>query len=392
MRAQAVSLSNKLDKLLLDSSRDNAEVADTYLKIFELVPHEDMGKLAALNAYAYFFALGKTDAASGLLEEIAKVYSSDETCPNVLDLSSPLRLVASAKVEKARLLAKKGLYLAAIEEISLVRRGKKAVTEGFCGMPIGDFLYFGPTEAVLDLFEAELTSNIEPTSGISRYNALLDEHKGSELAWINRQGVKYPLDVAALQMCAELVDDEAFSFERANDILQDISEKCWTDDCRAQALLSRAELWEFKPEARTRAKSTETEELLAKLITSYQDIVTKRWEAGKMTIAKPACVAAMKLAELYKQTGRHAEGSKRLADLLNDVKDSDVKGHITLAIAGLLLDIEGPNSASVQNYYLKCLTDYAYEPYYPFKEQKPKYLIDAVPENIKKELLGERTR
>lgn len=390
--AKVGALLRQLDKLLLASDQDTNELVDIYLKIFESSPHEDVGKLAALNAYAYLLALNRLDAASGLLAEIAKVYGPDETCPNLLNPAFPLRLVASAKVERARLFAKSGLYQAGLEEIAFVRRGRKAGTEGFCGMPIGEFVYFGPTEVVLDLFEAELMSKIEPASGLSQFSSILSEHKGLPLAWFVRQGVKYPLDFAVVEMVFEVVGSEVFSFERASQILQDISKKCWTDECRAQALFLRAELWELKTEARTQAKALEVEEILTNLIKGYEGVLIKKWSSNKMTITKPACVAAIKLAELYKKTDRHAMGSKRLAELLDVVKSNDTKGHITVAIAKLLEDVEGPSSSNVQSYYTKCLTEYALEPYYPYKEDKPRYIIDAVPDGVKREIIGERSR
>jgi len=392
VQAQIIELSNQLDQLLDTEARDDEAIADIYLKIFELAPHERIGKLAALNAYAYLSALSRSQAALGLLEEVYSVYLPDEECPNPLDIRYPIRLAATAKVEKARVLARRGLYQAALEELLLVRRGRKAGTEGFSGMPVGRFRYFGPTEVLVDLFTVDFISKLDAAAGLVRYRSLMKDYKGSPSAWLNVQGVRYSLDRAVAEKVFRLVSDELFLFARADQELKAAFSGCWTDECRAETLLLRARLRNLRPEGKTQAKASEQETFLAELIAEFEGVLIRRLESDKVLVEKPSCVAAMELSRLYRRTNQHVRGLNKLKELLDGAKDREVRGHLTLAIAELSLDSEGPTSHATLDFYKKCLTEYAFEPYYPYSERKPRFLVDAVPASIRKEVVGEPRR
>ena len=391
VEAQIIALSNQLDRLLELRYRDDGLVADIYLRMFELAPHRETGKLAALHAYAYLFELGRTEAALGLLEEMARTYLPDEEVTNLMDPRYPLRLAASAKVERARLLAKKGLYQAALEELALVRCGKKAGVEGFAGMTVGEFRYFAPTEVLVALYEALLTSKLDAAAGLVRYRSILEDFRGSDMAWINFEGVRYPLDRAVAEKVFDLVSGELFLFARADAELKDVFDRCWTDECRAQALLLRAELRAKRPEGATQSGMAEQEKFLTKLVRDFAAVRFKRLERTGIVVYRPSCVAALELGRLYSRAKRHAYGIRKLEELLDEAKDGEIKGHIALAIARTYMDSEGPQSPGARKYFARCLTEYAFEPYYPYRESEPKYIIDAVDEGIREEILGGST-
>ncbi len=390
--AQLVELANQLDRLLALADRDDEAIASIYLKTFELAPHRESGMRAALNAYAYLSALGHSRAALGLLEEMFGVYRADEECPNPVDARYPIRLAASAKIEKARVIAQKGLYQLALEELALVEHGKKAGAGGFSGMPAGRFRYFGPTEALVALFRAEFTSKLDPAAGLVRYRAIMRNCGEAGRAWVNLQGARYALDRAAVEGIFDLVRSDLFPFARADQELQDALTLCRTDECRAEALLLRARLRSTRREGAGQARGSEQEDFLIELIRKYGSVSLEKAESGGVVVEKPSCVAAMELSRLYRRTKRHASGARRIEELLGEVRDRDLAAHLTLALAELVADAEGPTSHAALKLYRRCLTEYAFEPYYPYDGRKPRYIVDAVPRRIREEILGASQR
>ncbi len=190
----------KIRKLREATPVDHKAIAETYILIFNKFHAYEQGKMAAWEAYEIYVSIKDYTNATALLTMIMSVYGYEGTMENPLDKSMPVSLRATARIELAKLYAKRGDLLTALSISRSVAIQHSGV---YVGRFSGEKTYYGKVEIISTL--QSIRFSLKSKNYNQGFLTLLDLIRNNKGEVIGNLYGKVDLEAVAVELGRDII-------------------------------------------------------------------------------------------------------------------------------------------------------------------------------------------